>query len=244
MPVLLKPATTLGRILSKGKFICQHISTTNQKMDKITDMELETVSSSRWLQPRRLKYKQDGVAKSWDMLQSNGSVVSVVYNESSDSLVMVKQFRPAVLICKALRDSQGSQLSDINDKLKQMDVKDGITLELCAGIIDKAKTPREIARMEILEECGYDVPLEQVEEVQNVLGSVGKSGGTLFMHYARVNDKMKTGLGGGLAEEGEMIEVVEVPVSEVKEMIKEPSLNSPTFTLYGIYWFLMNKYNK
>ena len=71
-----------------------------------------------------------------------------------------------------------------------MDVKDGITLELCAGIIDKAKTPREIARMEILEECGYNVPLEQVEEVQNVLGSVGKSGGTLFMHYARVNDKV------------------------------------------------------
>ena len=77
-------------------------------------MELETVSSSKWLQPWRLKYKQDGVAKDWDMLQSNGSVVSVVYNESSDSLVMVKQFRPAVLVCKALRDSQGSsQLSGI-----------------------------------------------------------------------------------------------------------------------------------
>ena len=71
-------------------------------------MELETVSSSKWLQPWRLKYKQDGVAKDWDMLQSNGSVVSVVYNESSDSLVMVKQFRPAVLVCKALRESQGS----------------------------------------------------------------------------------------------------------------------------------------
>ena len=77
-------------------------------MEKITDMELETVSSSKWLQPWRLKYKQDGVAKDWDMLQSNGSVVSVVYNESSDSLVMVKQFRPAVLVCKALRESQGS----------------------------------------------------------------------------------------------------------------------------------------
>ena len=71
-----------------------------------------------------------------------------------------------------------------------MDVKDGITLELCAGIIDKAKTPREIARMEILEECGYNVPLEQVEEVQNVLGDVGKSGGRIFMHYAKVNDKV------------------------------------------------------
>ena len=55
---------------------------------------------------------------------------------------------------------------------------------------------------------------------------------------------MKTGPGGGLAEEGELTEVVEVPVSEVKEMIKEPSLNSPTFTMYGIYWFLLNKYNR
>ena len=71
-----------------------------------------------------------------------------------------------------------------------MDVKDGIPLELCAGIIDKARTPREIARMEILEECGYDVPLEQVEEVQNVLGDVGQSGGRIFMHYAKVNDKV------------------------------------------------------
>jgi len=59
-----------------------------------------------------------------------------------------------------------------------------------------------------------------------------------------VYGQMKTGPGGGLAEEGELTEVVEVPVSEVKEMIKEPSLNSPTFTMYGIYWFLMNKYNR
>ena len=59
-----------------------------------------------------------------------------------------------------------------------------------------------------------------------------------------VYGQMKTGPGGGLAEEGELTEVVEVPVSEVKEMITEPSLNSPTFTMYGIYWFLMNKYNR
>ena len=51
--------------------------------------------------------------------------------------------------------------------IAEIDPNDGITLELCAGIIDKAdKTPREIARMEIFEECGYDVPLEAVEEIQ------------------------------------------------------------------------------
>ena len=51
--------------------------------------------------------------------------------------------------------------------IAEIDPNDGITLELCAGIIDKAdKTRREIARMEIFEECGYDVPLEAVEEIQ------------------------------------------------------------------------------
>lgn len=41
----------------------------------------------------------------------------------------------------------------------------GFTLELCAGIIDKSKPFIEIAREEVLEECGYDVPLERIEEV-------------------------------------------------------------------------------
>lgn len=41
----------------------------------------------------------------------------------------------------------------------------GVTLELCAGIVDKDKSWSEIAREEILEECGYDVPVERVEEV-------------------------------------------------------------------------------
>lgn len=40
-----------------------------------------------------------------------------------------------------------------------------ITLELCAGIVDKSKTLREIAQEEVIEECGYNVPLERIEEV-------------------------------------------------------------------------------
>lgn len=43
--------------------------------------------------------------------------------------------------------------------------KIGITLELCAGIIDKSKSFQEIAREEVLEECGYDVPLDRLEEI-------------------------------------------------------------------------------
>ena len=41
----------------------------------------------------------------------------------------------------------------------------GVTHELCAGIVDKAKPVNEIAREEILEECGYDVPLEKLKRI-------------------------------------------------------------------------------
>lgn len=39
------------------------------------------------------------------------------------------------------------------------------TNELCAGIVDKSKPLIEIAREEILEECGYDVSTERIEHV-------------------------------------------------------------------------------
>lgn len=39
------------------------------------------------------------------------------------------------------------------------------TNELCAGIVDKSKPLIEIAREEILEECGYNVPIERIEHV-------------------------------------------------------------------------------
>lgn len=41
----------------------------------------------------------------------------------------------------------------------------GYTLELCAGIIDKNKPLVQIAQEEVLEECGYSVPLAKLERI-------------------------------------------------------------------------------
>lgn len=43
----------------------------------------------------------------------------------------------------------------------------GVTIELCAGIIDKDKPIEEIAKEEVLEECGYDVPLGNLKKVKS-----------------------------------------------------------------------------
>ena len=41
----------------------------------------------------------------------------------------------------------------------------GLTYELCAGIVDKDSSVEQIAKEEILEECGYDVPLGKIEKI-------------------------------------------------------------------------------
>lgn len=41
----------------------------------------------------------------------------------------------------------------------------GITLELCAGIVDKDLSLKEIAREEVLEECGFNISSERIDEV-------------------------------------------------------------------------------
>lgn len=42
----------------------------------------------------------------------------------------------------------------------------GVTLELCAGIVDQDKPLEEIAQQEVLEECGYQVPVESLQKVK------------------------------------------------------------------------------
>lgn len=48
---------------------------------------------------------------------------------------------------------------------KSVPGKCGVTIELCAGIVDASKPRIEIMKSEVLEECGYDVPLENFHEI-------------------------------------------------------------------------------
>ena len=77
----------------------------------------------------------------------------------------------------------------------------------------------EIAREEVREECGYLAPLESFEKIVTFPENVGATGGTKTLFCVEVGDKDKEGPGGGLAEEGEMISVVEMTVSEARELI-------------------------
>ena len=62
-------------------------------MDKISDVSVEEMGTSRFIRPFRMRYKQDGVAKAWDLIKCHASVHIVIYNKSSKKLVFVKVWR-------------------------------------------------------------------------------------------------------------------------------------------------------
>lgn len=55
-----------------------------------------------------------------------------------------------------------------------------------------------------------------------------------------VTDNQKISSGGGLEEEGEFIEVVELSVSQIKKYVETKDLLSPPAFLAAIQWFLHN----
>lgn len=110
------------------------------------------------IRPVRIHYQQDGEQKVWDVVRAHDSVSIIVFNTSRKKLVFVRQFRPAFFY------------TFVPEKLGTVDLEQyppslGLTLELCAGIVDKDKSIVEIARDELREECGYEAPAEAFKTI-------------------------------------------------------------------------------
>lgn len=80
---------------------------------------------------------------------------------------------------------------DANLLTEKFPPANAITMELCAGIVDKDLTLVEIAREELIEECGYDIPSSRIEEVIRFRSGVGTTGSLQTMYYCEVNDNDK-----------------------------------------------------
>jgi UDP-sugar diphosphatase len=69
---------------------------------------------------------------------------------------------------RLLPDNIGKKWDEIN--WEEYPLSMGMTLELCAGLMDKLNlTPRKTVHEEIVEECGYNVPEEQIQHVKTFM---------------------------------------------------------------------------
>lgn len=133
------------------------------KIISIGEVHLNTIDwkDSPWLKLVHLSCVTSGTLKNYNLTKSANGVCIVIFNRSREKLILVKQFRPSFYINSLPPEASGKL------DLEKYPLDLGITLELCGGRVDKEnKSVPEIAREEILEECGYDVPLSALREIQ------------------------------------------------------------------------------
>ena len=184
----------------------------------IENVRIEPLRDARFIKTARVHYVQEGKEKSWEIVQAHDSVAILLYHTQRDAFVLVRQFRPAVYLN--------------ND--------DGMTVELCAGIVDKDLSLVDIAREEIEEECGYRVSNDRIERITSFYTSVGFAGSKQTLFYAEVDEAMRVHQGGGIDDES--IEVIELPVSDAKAFIFDESVaKTPGLMFAFMWWFERQK---
>ncbi|SFV90906.1 Uridine diphosphate glucose pyrophosphatase [hydrothermal vent metagenome] len=182
-------------------------------MSDIRDFKLEPLKAPHFVQTALARYTQDGVEKTWEVVEAHDSVAILIYHIEKEAFILVKQFRPAIY----LNNGRGE------------------TVELCAGIVDKDLPLVRIAVEEIEEECGYSVPLEAIERVTAFHTSVGFAGSRQTLYYAEVDHSMQVSDGGGI--DGEQIEVIELPVKELETFIFDETIAKTPGLMFAFLWW-------
>ncbi|CAH0548754.1 unnamed protein product [Brassicogethes aeneus] len=207
-------------------------------MEEISDVKVTKYIPTIYTRPRTVEYIKNGTLRKRSIMAEKNGVVIIIYNKTRDVLVLVKQFRPSAYFCQVNEDDF---LLDTIDT-KKYPPKLGITLEFCAGLVDKDLCNEEIAIEEIFEECGYNVEIKDLEEICTICNLTDTTGAKSFFYYCEVTDDMKVSNGGGV--EGENIEVIDMKVDDVIQYGTQDYVQSPACFLFGLNWFLYNKYRK
>ncbi|WP_194767609.1 GDP-mannose pyrophosphatase NudK [Tamlana sp. I1] len=152
---------------------------------------------------------------SFDYLMSNGQWVNQareVYNRGDGAgILLYNKTKKTVILTKQFR--MPTYLNENND---------GFLVEICAGMLDKDNPEACIIR-ETEEEVGYR--LKEVKKVFEAYSSPGVMTEKMHFFIGEYSDDMKVSDGGGLDEEHEDIEVLELPFTEAVAMLNSGKIN-------------------
>lgn len=127
--------------------------------------------------------------------RGHGAVL-LPYNLARRTVILVKQFRYPAFVAGY----------------------DDLLIEAAAGLLDNA-SPEERIRLEAEEETGYR--LHDVKKVFEAFMSPGAVTEKLHFFVAEYEPEMRIGAGGGLADEGEEIEVLDVAIDDALAMVSD-----------------------
>jgi nudix-type nucleoside diphosphatase (YffH/AdpP family) len=158
------------------------------------------ILSNNWYTLKKVTYsylKKNGTLETQSREaydRGNGATI-LLYNKKSKKVILTRQFRLPTYI-------NGNET--------------GMMLETCAGLLDK-DNPEECIRRETEEETGYKIAA--VEKVFEVYMSPGSVTEIVYFFVAEYSRDMKINEGGGIQEEQEDIEVVELDFDKAFNMI-------------------------
>lgn len=164
---------------------------------KITKKEL---LSDNWYILNRFTYEYQKKNGEWETHQreaydrGNGATI-LLYNKKRKTVILTRQFRLPTFI-------NGNP--------------DGLLIEACAGLLDKDNA-EDCIKKETEEETGYQI--SKVKKIFEAYMSPGSVTEILYFFVAEYDSTMKVSEGGGLEQEQENIEVLELGFEEAYNKI-------------------------
>jgi GDP-mannose pyrophosphatase NudK len=168
--------------------------------EKIRNLQT-TVLSDNWYVLRKVTYEFLGRDGKWQQHsreaydRGNGATI-LLYNKANQTVILTRQFRMPTYL-------NGNE--------------QGYLIETCAGLLDK-DNPEDCIRKETEEETGYKI--SSVQKAFEAYMSPGSVTEILYFFTAEYTKDMKVSDGGGLEEETEHIEVLELPFTQALDMVK------------------------
>ncbi|TXE36132.1 GDP-mannose pyrophosphatase [Serratia marcescens] len=145
--------------------------------------------------------RRDGVwqRQSRETYDRGDGAVILLFNRQAKTVILTRQFRFPVFV----------------------NGHDGMLIEAAAGLLDNA-SPEARIRAEAEEETGYFV--QNVEKVFEAYMSPGSVTEKLhfFVGEYQANDRLNEG--GGLAAEGEDLEVLELPLAQALQAVRQGTI--------------------
>jgi len=158
------------------------------------------ILSNNWYTLKKVTYeilqKGEVLVQNREAYDKNNGATILLYNKEKQSVILTRQFRMPTFI-----NGNAS----------------GYLIEACAGLLD-TDNAEDCIRRETEEETGFKIT--HVEKIFEAYMSPGSVTEILYFFVAEYTKEMKVTEGGGLEEESENIEVLELPFTEALGMIK------------------------
>lgn len=165
-----------------------------------------TVLSDEWNRLNKVKFEYKTKSGVWqkqlrESYTTGDGACILLYNTKKKTVVLIKQFRMP---------------SYLNGN------KDGMMIEACAGLLDNDE-PETCIIKEVREETGYQI--NKVKKVLELYSTPGVVTEKLHYFIGEYNSSMKINDGGGLYDEEEEIEVLELDFNTALKMVRTGEIN-------------------